>query len=427
MAMKGKYVLIGNSAASLAAAEWIRKFDSDGSILILNREKDVQAYSRVALPYYVAGERSLESILIRRKPEYETLGAQSIENAEVASIDPKKHEVSLKDGRSVGYEKLLVGTGSEVIAPPIQGLDQVPHHYLWTLDDAIGMKKAAEKAKRALVIGGGFIGMLTAEALRKLRMDLSIVEMADQLMPQLLDAEGGRIFARAVEKSGVDLRLGNQVQSVAKAGKGIAVRLKGGGEIETDLLAVAAGVRPCLGCVGKAVKTNQGIVVDEYLQTSAPDVYAAGDVAEVKDFLGGAPVVHAIWPTAVDQGRIAGANMAGKKIPYPGSLGMNVVTLFGVTLAELGRFREAKGDSVEITGSSSSDHYRKVVVDPKGIMVGAMYLGDANGVAEMGVIHHAIKRRENWKDFVDQGVRSTASYAVMMVRTPDGLRPAAKA
>ena len=105
---------------------------------------------------------------------------------------------------------------------------------------------------------------------------------------------------------------------------------------------------------------------------------------------------------------------------------MNVVTLFGVTLAELGRFREAKGDSVEIAGSASSDHYRKVVVDPKGVMVGAMYLGGPAGVAEMGVIHHAIKRRENWKDFVDPSGPAAASYAAMAVRTPEGFRPVAK-
>ncbi|MGH7857660.1 MAG: NAD(P)/FAD-dependent oxidoreductase, partial [Candidatus Binatia bacterium] len=357
METRGKYVLIGNSAASLAAVDWIRKIDPEGSILILNREKGV-AYSRVALPYYVSGERTLESILIRQKPDYERMNVSLVEGAEVSEIDPGAHQVVLKDGRKIGYEKLLLGTGSEVIVPPIQGLAGVPHHYLWTLEDAVGMKKATERAKRALVIGGGFIGMLTAEALRKLKMKLSIVEMADQLMPQLLDVEGGKIFATAVKSSGVDLRLGSQVQSVAKKGKSIAVRLKSGDEIETDLLAVAAGVRPCLSCLGNgaAIRKNKGIVVDEYLRTNHPDVYAAGDVAEVRDFVSGEPAIHAIWPTAVDQGRAAGANMAGKSIPYPGSLGMNVVGLFGVTLAEIGRFREADGDSVEISGSSQGSH-----------------------------------------------------------------------
>ncbi|MGH7818226.1 MAG: hypothetical protein ACREQ9_00485, partial [Candidatus Binatia bacterium] len=156
-------------------------------------------------------------------------------------------------------------------------------------------------------------------------------------------------------------------------------------------------------------------------------VYAAGDVAEVRDFVSGEPVIHAIWPTAVDQGRAAGANMAGKNIPYPGSLGMNVVALFGVTLAEIGRFREAKGDSVEISGSSEGSHYRKVVVDPKGVMVGAMFLGDENGVSEMGVIHHAIKRRESWQGFVARGARPTASYAAMFARVPPALPKSAKA
>ncbi|MGH7823093.1 MAG: NAD(P)/FAD-dependent oxidoreductase, partial [Candidatus Binatia bacterium] len=277
MEASAKYVLIGNSAASLAAIDWIRKVDREGSILLLNREKGV-AYSRVALPYYVSGERTLESILIRRKPDYDRLGVRLVEGAEVSAVDPAAHHVLLKDGRTIGYEKLLLGTGSEVVVPPIQGLADVPHHYLWTLDDAIGMKKATETAKRALVIGGGFIGMLAAEALRKLKVKLTIVEMADQLMPQLLDAEGGKIFAAAVKRAGVDLRLGSQVQSVARKGKAIAVRLRNGDEVETDLLAVAAGVRPCLSCLGNAIRTNKGIVVDEYLRTNHADVYAAGDV-----------------------------------------------------------------------------------------------------------------------------------------------------
>jgi nitrite reductase (NADH) large subunit len=419
--MQGKYVLIGNSAAALAAVDWIRKHDREGSILLLNRERGM-AYSRVALPYFVSGQRALESLMIRQKPDYQRLGATLVEEANVAAIDPGAHRVELSDGRTVGYEKLLISTGSEVVVPPIAGLKDVPHHYLWTLDDSIGLKKGAENANRALVIGGGFIGMLAAEALRKLKMKLAIVEMADQLMPQLLDAEGGQVFTRAVTGSGVDLRLGSQVNSVARKGKAIVVRLKDGSEIETDLLVVAAGVRPNLGCVGNgAVKTSRGIVVDTALQTTAPDVYAAGDVAEVRDFVSGEPVVHAIWPTAVDEGRVAGANMAGRVVTYAGSLGMNVVELFGVTLAELGRFREAPGDSLEISGSSQSSRYRKVVLDSKGIVVGAVFLGEENGVAEMGVIHHAIKRRESWKQFVAQGLRSTASYAAMVARVPAAL------
>ena len=424
--MEGKYVLIGNSAASLAAVDWIRRTDQQGSILLLNREKGV-AYSRVALPYYVSGERTLESLMIRSRPDYARIGVELVEEANVESIDPDARAVKISDGRTVRYEKLLIGTGSETIVPPIAGLKDVPHHYLWTLEDAIGLRKATEKAKRALVIGGGFIGMLAAEALRKLRTKLTIVEMADQLMPQLLDLGGGEIFARAVTGAGVDLRLGSQVESVAKKKSGIGVRLKGGAELETDLLVVAAGVRPSLACVKNgAVKAKKGIVVDSGLKTSAANVYAAGDAAEVRDFVSGEPAVHAIWPTAVDEGRVAGANMAGRVVHYPGSLGMNVVALFGVTLAEVGRFCEAAGDSVEISGSARGSHYRKVVVDGRGIMVGAMFLGEENGVAEMGVIHHAIRRRESWRQFAAQSGRPAASYAAMFARVPPGLAKTAK-
>jgi NAD(P)H-nitrite reductase large subunit len=397
--MKAKYVLIGNSAATLAAIDWIRKYDRNGSIALLNRESG-PAYSRVALPYYVAGEMSLDDLVIRRGPDYERLGAQLLEGREVTAIDPAARQVALADGGQVGYEKLLVATGSLCAVPPIRGLENVPHHYLWTLDDARGMRAAAEKARTAVVIGGGFIGMLAAEALRKLRIRLTIVEMAEQLLPQLLDAEGGRRFLGAVSDEGVSVRLNSLVEATETAPDGIRVHLRGGEVITADLVAVAAGVRPNVACIGGGVlEVRRGIVVNELLETSARDVYAAGDVAEAKDFLSEATTIHAIWPTAVDQGRVAGANMTGKRIPYPGSLGMNVVELFKVTLAQLGRFREAAGDDVKLLGGGRASTYRKLVIDGDGVIVGAMYLGDANGVAEMGVIHGLMKRRSTWKEF----------------------------
>jgi NADPH-dependent 2,4-dienoyl-CoA reductase/sulfur reductase-like enzyme len=397
--MQAKYVLIGNSAASLAAVEWIRRHDPSGSILLVNRETG-PAYSRVALPYYVAGEMSLDDLLIRRDGDYARLGVERLEGQSVTGLDPAARTITLEDGRAIGFEKLFIGTGSVCARPPIRGLEQMPHHYLWTLEDAIGMKAAAERARTAVVIGGGFIGMLAAEALRKLGLRLTIVEMADQLLPQLLDAEGGRRFLRAVNDEGTTVRLGAEVEAVEGPADGIRVHLKGGDTLTADLLAVAAGVRPNLAfAAGGVLAADRGLLVDEFLETSAPGVYAAGDVAEVKDFLSDGRAVHAIWPTAVEQGRIAGANMAGKRIPYPGSLGMNVVELFRVTLAQLGRFREGPGDQVRLLGGDDAANYRKIVVDRDGILVGGMYLGDGNGVAEMGVLHGLIKRRSTWAAF----------------------------
>jgi nitrite reductase (NADH) large subunit len=397
--MEGQYVLLGNSAATLAAIDALRKYDRTGHIVVLNREVG-PAYSRVALPYYVAGEMTLDELLIRQPRDYSKLGVELMENALVTSIDAEGSEVVLADGRKVRYQKLLIGTGSRCIVPRIRGLDHVAHHYLWTLDDAKGMKSAAEKAGSAIVIGGGFIGMLVAEALRKLNVRLTIVEMAAQLLPQLLDEEGGRRFLRAVSEQGVNVRLSSTVEAVAKRGDRVVVTLKGGESLAADMLAVAAGVQPNVATVADGpCALNQGVLVDECLRTSVPDVYAAGDVAEVKDFLSDERAIHAIWPTAVDQGLIAGANMAGRKLRYPGSLGMNVVELFDVTLAEIGRFREAPTDDVRLLSGTGADLYRKVVVDKEGTLVGAMYLGDESGVAEMGVIQGMIKRRASWREF----------------------------
>src|SRR2546425_13297820 len=166
--MGTKYVLIGNSAASLAAVDGIRKHDQGGEITIINREEG-PAYSRVALPYYVAGEMTLADLLIRQKPDYARAGVTLVEKENVAAIDPASKKVELESGKKVELDKLLIGTGSETIVPPIQGLAQVPHHFLWTLDDAVGMKQAAEKAQTAVVIGGGVIGMVAGRSPRQLQ------------------------------------------------------------------------------------------------------------------------------------------------------------------------------------------------------------------------------------------------------------------
>lgn len=415
--MRTKYVLIGNSAASLAAVEGIRKRDKDGEITIINREEG-PAYSRVALPYYVAGEMTLQDLLIRQKPDYAKVGVLLVEKEAVAAIDPAGKKIALASGKKVEFDKLLIGTGSETVVPPIQGLDQVQHHFLWTLDDAVGMKQAAERAQTAVVIGGGFIGMLAAEALRKLKIKLTIVEMAPILLPQLLDEGAGKLFLRAVRDEGVTVKTDSLVTALAQKRNGIEVTLKSGDTFTVDMAVVATGVRPNVRCLQKgAVTLNKGVVVNEYLATNHPDIYAAGDVAETKDFLSDGRSIYAIWPTAIDQGRAAGANMAGAKQAYPGSLGMNVVELFNVTLAQLGRFREGPGDDVKMLATGEHGFYRKVVVDKAGTLVGAVYLGDENGVAEMGVIHSAIRRREQWQGFQD-GRPAKFTYAAVMHRVP---------
>jgi len=415
--MRTRYVLIGNSAAALAAVDGIRKRDRDGEITILNREEG-PAYSRVALPYYVAGEMTLEDLLIRHKPDYAKAGVTLVEKEKVTAVDPAGKKVELEGGKKVEFDRLLIGTGSETTVPPIQGLGQVPHHFLWTLDDAVGMKHAAERATTAVVIGGGFIGMLAAEALRKLKVKLTIVEMAPILLPQLLDEGAGKLFLQAVRDEGVTVQTGSLVAAVAQKGNGIEVTLKSGDAFTVDMAVVATGVRPNLSCLQNgAVARKKGVVVDEYLATDHADIYAAGDVAETKDFLSDYRSIYAIWPTAIDQGRAAGANMAGAKQAYPGSLGMNVVELFNVTLAQLGRFREGPGDDVKMLSKGETGFYRKVVVDQAGTLVGAVYLGDENGVAEMGVIHSAIKRREKWQGF-KEGRPPTFTYGAVMHRVP---------
>ncbi len=417
--MRARYVLVGNSAAALAAMGEIRKRDAAGKIVVVCREAG-PAYSRVALPYYVAGKIGLDALWIRTREDYAAAGAELLEAAEASGIDVPERQLWLGDGRAVEFDRLLIATGSECIVPSIPGLGEVEFHSLWTLADAMRMKAAAERSRSAVIVGGGFIGMLVAEALRKLELRLTVVEVTDQLLPQLLDREAAQRFLDAVAAAGVTVRLASRVTGVTAAGGKVEVYLDSGGSLDGDMLVVAVGVRPNLGPArGGAVASARGILVDAELQTSVPGIYAAGDVAEVVDFLAGERVLHAIWPAAVEQGRAAGANMAGGCMRYSGSLGMNVVELFGVTLAQLGRFREGPGDqAVVLGGRGRGDAYRKIVVDARGRIVGAMYAGDGSGVAEMGVVHGLIRRGASWKEFSQYGLpRVTYAATLHSART----------
>jgi len=397
--MQGKYVVVGNSAAALAAVDGIRKYDRTDRVLVLNAETG-PAYSRVALPRYISGAVSREVLFIRRLADYGKLGVDLVEGARVVCTDAESKRLHLEDGRTIGYEKLLIATGSSCVVPPIPGLESVPRHFLWTLDDATRMKTAGEKASIALVVGGGFIGMLIAEAPSRLGVGVTVVEKEKQLLPQLLDEEGGRLFLRAVRERGISVRLGTRVEALKESDGGVKASLSGDGTMSADMVAIAVGVTPNLAAVKEGpCETEAGILVDDHLRASCEDVFAAGDVAEVEDFLSDERVVHAILPSAVEQGLVAGANMAGGNVAYTGSLSVNVVELFGVTVAHVGRFREGPGDSAEMLGSSGYARYRKVVVDRGGCLVGGIYLGDAAGVADMGVLHGMVKRLAPWREF----------------------------
>ena len=388
-----RYLILGNSAAGLTAVDAIRERDRDGAITVVSKEPE-PAYSRVALPYVLSREKQLPQVTLQGPEYYQANHADLIAGVGASAVDTDARTVTLDDGRSLPYDRLLIATGSASRVPPIAGIGDAGVCYHWTLADTRKIEEQMEGARSCFVIGAGFISLLTVSALVKVAdLKYTVVEIADQVMPQLLDAEGGRALERAMWEKGTDLLLGEQVAGIERSKSGYGVTLKGGKTYDADMIVCGAGVRPNVDFLaGSGIEVARGVLVNERQETSAPGVYAAGDCAEGFDFLSGERAVHAIWPTAIDQGRVAGANMAGDSRTYPGSLSWNVTELFGLSSASVGEFREREGCEPIVFHNPSANVYRKLLLED-GRIVGAVVIGRAEHVQDLGVVQAMIRRR----------------------------------
>ncbi|MBI3090462.1 MAG: NAD(P)/FAD-dependent oxidoreductase [Candidatus Tectomicrobia bacterium] len=399
---KAPFVVVGNSAAGLNACEALRRCDQ-ATPLILVSEEPTAAYSRVATPYYLCGEIGDATLFFKDDAYYERLGITRRFGERVTAVDPSRHRLTVEDGEELTYDKLLLATGSTPHRPPIAGLDAtevLPH---WTLAHAQAIRERSREVSSAAVLGAGFISLLTINAMWKLKPSIrfTVVELQPQVMPNLLDPPAAAMLRRRMEASGITVRTGMEAVAVSQQQGRKLVHLKDGSRLDVEMIVLGAGVRPNIDFLhGSGIACQRGILVDERMQTNQPDVYAAGDCAEGFDFLSGERVVHAIWPTAVEQGRIAGVNMAGGSARYPGSLSMNVLDAFGLTLTSIGIFSERPGVEMYSFTSANGDVYRKIALRD-GCLVGMIAAGGPEEARSMGVVQQLIRRRleiHRWKE-----------------------------
>ncbi len=416
------YVILGASAAGLTALDWIRQRDRTGPVTLVTKEPTV-AYSRVALPYYLAGKKDLRQITLHPDSYFKELGVDYRVGAAAARLDVGARQVILEDGSRLGYDRLLIATGSLSSVPPIQGIEDAYVSYHWTLADADRIREATASAKRVVVIGAGFISLLTVTALLDRGLDFTVVEIADQVMPALLDREAAAMLEQRMRQIGIEVMLGETVTGVSMpmGGKG-RVTLASGKALDADAVIVGAGVKANVDFLrGGQLEINRGIVVDRQMRTNLPDVWAAGDCAETHDFLGGERVVHAIWPTAIEQGRIAGANMAGDEgREYAGSLSMNVTELFGLSCASVGEFRERDGLEPIVHRNEGTGLYRKLLLNREGTIQGIVTVGQPDDVQDIGVVQHMIRTRKDVLPFKDELGKERVNYG-RLVHTGAGM------
>lgn len=393
--MKKHYIIIGNGVAGNTAAENIRKNDPQSDIQMFTKEK-YHFYYTPALPEYLAGEKDVEGFTIHNAQWYEKNNIQLHLETTVTSIDPQNKTVKTDKDQTFKYNKLLLATGSNCFVPPIPGAENQGVYTLRTVEDANRIKAKAKTSKEVVLIGGGLLGLEAGNGLRKTGLKVKVVEFAPRLLPRQTDRLGASILQRKLEDMGFKFYLGALTKEIKRDKSRLSAFLEKGEKISADMILISAGVRPELTLAKSlGLEINKGVNVNDYLQTRIKDIYAAGDLIEHRERF------YGIWPASMEQGRIAGINMAGKKEAYQGTVPVNSLKVVGIDLTAAGDI-DAEGKLESLVFQDQKNHiYRKFVIKNSTIM-GTILLGDIRGSYQ---ILEAIKKKKDisaWKDKLDQ-------------------------
>lgn len=398
------YVIIGAGPAGVVAAETLRSRDPEGEITLIGDEPE-PAYSRMAIPYLLAGDIEEEGTYLRHtEGHFDGLDIQRVQDR-VTAIDGAARTLTLSSGARLDFDRLLIASGSEAIAPPIEGLDQPGVHHCWTLEDARNIMRYAEPGSHVVLMGAGFIGSIIMEALAKRRVSLTVVEAGDRMVPRMMDQVAGNLIKEWCQGKGVEVRTSTRITAINADMSGAArfrLSCDQGDPLAADLLVVATGVRPRIDYLqGSGIDTDVGVRVDEYLQTSVPGVYAAGDVCEGMDWGSSGRSVHAIQPVAVETGRLAAINMSGGEARHAGSMDMNVLDTLGLICTSYGQWMGAgSGDSAELL---DAEDYRYIKLQFEGErLVGAITLGRTEHVGVLRGLIQSRVRLGPWKARLQQ-------------------------
>jgi phenylglyoxylate dehydrogenase epsilon subunit len=361
------YLIVGASHAALSALHAIRLHDADQDVTLLTRD-DSLPYSPTVLPYVVSGRSDPGRVFLRDEGYFAQHKVNYLRGAKVQKVNAGMSAVELADGSEIGFDKLLLATGAAPLLPPIPGLAGLRFHVLRTLTDAVGLRQALPRVKRAVVLGGGLIGMHAAENLAKGGVEVSVVELQSHVLSGYFDAEASAMIEKVFAANGVRLLTGERVAAFAAQGKGCRAKLADGTELDADLLLVATGVAPVTDFLaGSGIATERGVLVDEHMRTNVANIWAAGDVAQARGFFSNERIINGILPDAVDQGRIAGMAMAedpGSKT-YAGGVPLNTYTFFGQQAVSVGVHEgalEQSGVEVEKRTDSTQNRYLKIVL-----------------------------------------------------------------
>lgn len=393
-----RYVIIGNGAAAAGCIEGVRSVDPEGPVTVVSQEPR-PAYCRPLISYYLEGKAAPEKMNYRPADFYDKTGCRVLYGKKAVSVDPAAKTVTLDDGETLPYDALCVAAGSAPFVPPIEGLDTVKEKYTFmTMDDALALEKATETPKDVLIVGAGLIGLKCAEGIFGRAKSITVCDLADRVLSSILDEEGAKTVQAHLEQHGLRFLLGDTVARF----DGHTAHMKNGEKVPFDVLVLAVGVKPNAALVkdaGGAV--GRGIAVNERMETSIPEVYAAGDCAEGEDISCGQRRVLAIMPNAYLQGRAAGVNMAGGEARFDNAIPMNAIGFFGLHIMTAGSYTgEVFAETTE-TGS-------KKFFTQDGLLKGFILIGETQ---RAGLYTALIRNRTPLRDVDFELLRQAATSA----------------
>ncbi len=408
------YVILGAGPAGVTAAETLRQHDRNARITLIGGEPEKAPYSRMAIPYLLDGRIGEKGTHLRQVDSHYKDHGIDYMVGRAGGIDAQGKKLFLDGNRVQPYDKLLLATGASPIIPRMEGANSEGVHTCWTLADAREILKHADRGAEVVLVGAGFIGCIVLEALHMRGCKLTVVELAPRMVARMMDETAGGMLTRWCREHGVKVFTGTKVEMILPgSGTGSSrhmVHLSNGQAVPAKLVVLAAGVRSNIGYLtGSGVDVKTGILVNEYLQTSAPDIYAAGDCCEGVDLSTGKPDMLAIQPVAVEHGRIAAQNMAGKRTPHRGSLNMNVLDTMGLISSSFGNWQGAEGG--ETSKAIDEGKFKYIKLNFAGDrMIGAQCVGLTDHVGML-------------RGLIQTGFR-LGSWRAKLMKEPERLREA---
>jgi len=365
------YLIVGNGVAGTTAAENIRKHDREGNITIIT-EEDLPFYYRIRLNELLSGDIDEQSLIGKKGQWYKDNDIELKLKTRISGAETKqKVLIGAQNSERFSYDCLLIATGSHSFIPPIKGSDKSGVFALRSVQDARNISAYAKKVDEVVIIGGGLLGLEAGNALRKIVKKVMVVEFFPRLLPRQLDVDGAKRLQGIMEEMGFLFRLGAKTQEISGKENVNGVILEGGETISAGAVIISAGVRPNMELAGPlGLEHDKGIKVDEHLKTNQPGIFAAGDVAEFNG------IPYGIWPAAMEQGKIAGINMAGGEAVYQGTTMANTLKVVGIDLASAGNI-DAEGE-LESRVVTNEKVYKKIIIKNNQI-AGCIMLGDTKG------------------------------------------------